>query len=129
MKHLKTTWNVRTYDVWGNAKDGWDVNDIMSQGDVELDIPVIVNNPGTPQEFEWATPTDRQIREALGLKRIQLDTDGDDLTIYVNYAKDGRPLGELHCISHMSLSPIGDAVVQTGDPCIVRDSQGRDWLL
>lgn len=24
---IKTTWELRTYDVWGNAKDGYEVND------------------------------------------------------------------------------------------------------
>lgn len=102
---IETTWDIRTYDVWGNADDGYEVNDSYSQGSVTLDIPVTVNNPGTPQEFESATPSDKQIRETFGFKG-KFETDGDDLTIYVNRSKDGYPIGEMHCASHESLSPI-----------------------
>lgn len=104
-KTIKTTWNVRTYDVWGNAKEGYDVNDSYNQGDIELDIPVTLFNANTLQTFESVYPTLRQIRSVFGI-RCQIDLDGDDLTIYVNRRRDSYPIGELHCESHKSLSPI-----------------------
>jgi hypothetical protein len=106
-KTITTTWELRSYDVWGNARDGWDVNDshVFNRG-YTLVLEVKAYNIGTPNEFQSAHPSDRQIRRAFGLGKIQLDTDGDDLTIYVNRARDGYPLGELHCTSHESLSPI-----------------------
>jgi hypothetical protein len=106
-KYINTTWQTATYDVWGNEKDGYEVNDVYRGREIELRIPVTVNNPGTPQQFESAYPTDRQIREALDCKpRIRLTLDGDDLTIYADHESSGYPLGELHCVSHESLSPV-----------------------
>jgi hypothetical protein len=104
-KTLRTIWKLRTYDVWGNAHDGWDVNDVYSQGTVSLRLRVEVANNGTLQEFAWAAPTDRQLQRAFGV-RCALDTDGDDCVIYVNRSRDGYPLGELDLVSHRALSPI-----------------------
>ena len=103
---VDTTWELRTYDVWGNAKDGFEVNDTRSAGEVSIRCRVEVNNAGTPQEFLSAFPSDSQIRRALSLRRFKIETDGDDLRIYVNRARDGYPCGEMHCTSHDSLSPI-----------------------
>lgn len=105
-KTIETVWEVATYDVWGNAQDGYDVNDTYRHGTVNLRLNVTTYNVGTLNEFESATPTDRQLRRVFGLGRIQLDTDGDDLHIYVNRKRDGYPIGELYCVSHESLSPI-----------------------
>lgn len=105
-KHINTTWEIRTYDVWGNSKDGFEVNDSYRSGEVTIRCKVEVNNAGTPQEFLSASPSDSQIRAALSLHRFKLETDGDDLHIYVNRARDGYPCGELYCTSHESLSPI-----------------------
>jgi hypothetical protein len=43
---MATVWELRTYDVLGNAKDGYDVNDVYSAGTVELRIPQTLNNSG-----------------------------------------------------------------------------------
>lgn len=102
---LKTTWSLRTYDVWGNARDGYEVNDSSDAGEIELRIPITRWNVGTPQEFRSASPTDRQIKRAFGVT-CRISTDGDDLHITVDRARDGYPIGELHCESHESLSPI-----------------------
>lgn len=113
---IHTEWDLATYDVWGNAREGYDVNDVYRQESffhylsaslvIELDLEVTINNAGTPHEFTSAYPSDRQIRQAFGLRAFQLDLAGDDLTIYINRARDGYPIGELRCISHKSLSPI-----------------------
>jgi len=105
---IKTVWEVRTYDVWGNAKDGYEVNDLfIVHRAYELEIPVETANPGTKQAFNYAYPTDKQIRQALDIKpKFRLDIDGDDMHLYVNLARDGYPLGEMYCTSHDSLSPI-----------------------
>jgi hypothetical protein len=105
-QYINTVWSLRTYDVWGNAKDGYEVNDVYSSGDIELKLEVQIANKGTMQEFQWAGPTDSQLRNALGLGRIGIETDGDDTTIYINRSRDGYPLGELHLVSHRGLSPI-----------------------
>jgi hypothetical protein len=105
-RYLHTVWRLRTYDVWGNVKDGFEVNDTYSSGKVALKLRVESANIGTLREFKHAFPTDAQLRAALGLGRTQIDVDGDDITIYINRARDGYPLGELHLESHASLSPI-----------------------
>jgi hypothetical protein len=104
-KTVETTWEVYIYNVWGNAKDGYEVNDVYHCGEIEMDCSIDINNPGTSFEFESAFPSNSQIREVFGLK-CSFATDGDDLIIYVNRAKDSYPIGELRCISHKSLSPI-----------------------
>lgn len=108
-KYVTTTWELRSYDVWGNSQDGYEVNDSFRDGEVTLRLKVEVNNPGTPQEFISASPSDSQIRRAMGLNRFKLELDGDDLTIYVNRERDGYPCGEMFCTSHESLSPIREA--------------------
>ena len=105
-KYILTTWRTATYDVWGNAKDGYEVNDRYHGKDVQLKLRVETANTGTPQAFEYAFPTNAQIRDVFSLRRIKLETDGDDILITVNAARDGYPCGELECISHESLSPI-----------------------
>ncbi len=110
MKHrrISTHWEVWTYDVWGNAKDGYKVNDRYKQHeDYEIKCRVEIANPGTIRAFEYCTPSDYAIKQALSIKKwIKIETEGDDMTIYVNATKDGYPIGELRCISHESLSPI-----------------------
>ena len=103
---IPSLWEVRTYDVWGNARDGYEVNDSYSHGRHEIRIAQTVYNFGTPQAFVGAGPNDRQIRQVLNCPHVHIDMEGDDLTLYVNRKRDGYPLGELHCVSHESLSPV-----------------------
>ena len=105
---IETTWEVWTYDVWGNAEEGYNVNDrYCLQHAYPLTLAVVTNNPGTDRAFDSASPSDKQIREALGLvEDASITTDGDDLYIQVDASEDGYPLGELSCMSHESLSPI-----------------------
>ncbi len=105
-RFIDTTWEVITYDVWGNERDGFEVNQAFRHGSIDLRIPVTVCNEGTPQQFESAHPTDKQLREALSLSRIQIETEGDDLTVYVTHTRTSYPCGELRCTSHASLSPV-----------------------
>lgn len=107
---IKTAWCLRTYDVWGNAKDGYQVNDSYSAGQVELRIPATRHNVGMAGEFVSATPTDRQIKRLFGT-RSRIDTDGDDMLIMVNRQRDGYPIGEMVCTSHESLSPVRELEV------------------
>jgi hypothetical protein len=99
MKTIKTVWDKRVYDVWGNAEDGYEVNDSFSDGEVKITCKV--HDEGS---FKYASPSDGQIKAIFGYTG-KINTSGDDLTIYVDTAK-GYPLGELKCISHESLSPI-----------------------
>lgn len=102
---VETEWELRTYDVWGNARDGYEVNDSYRRGTETLTLKVEIHNVGTDWAFGSASPSDAQIRRVFGVK-CAIETDGDDLTIYVNRERDGYPIGEMRCISHPSLSPI-----------------------
>jgi hypothetical protein len=105
-KTILTTWDVWTYDVWGNAKEGYEVNDRYTYGlDLPIRVKVQTHNVGTEHEFTSASPSDYQLRQVFGVG-CAIDTDGDDQTIYVNRVSDSYPLGELHCTSHASLSPV-----------------------
>ena len=105
-KRIETHWEIWTYDVWGNAKDGYDVNDKSCiDRDYLIMCKVEINNPGTIGAFKSCTPSDYAIRKALGItSNRRLTLDGDDVTIYVDIWD--YPIGELRCISHESLSPI-----------------------
>jgi len=107
-RSIKTLWELWSYDVWGNARDGYEVNDRSCfDRACEITITSEICNPGTPMEFEHAYPSDKQIRVAFGIhSNTRLDVDGDDLTIYINRERDGYHIGEMHCTSHECLSPV-----------------------
>jgi hypothetical protein len=104
-KTIVTTWELRSYDVLGNARDGYQVNDSYNMGEVTLRLKVETMNPGTEHAFGTAYPSDKQIRALFGV-RCKLELGGDDLHIEVNRERDGYPIGEMTCTSHASLSPI-----------------------
>ena len=77
---------VKNYDVWGNFKDGFEVNNVYSFGeysdypDFTEDISII------------------RFAKSIGLcnkylKNHRFEIDGDDQTMYIDYA--GYPIGEL----------------------------------
>ena len=106
MKTVKTTWEIWTYDVWGNAEEGYDVNDRFCQDrEYPINLKIEDNNSGKISQFFSAYPSNYQIQKCFGVG-CNLDLEGDDVTIYVNRAKDGYPVGEMVCTSHSSLSPI-----------------------
>lgn len=122
-RYVKTVWETWSYDVWGNARDGWDVNDRRClDRDYQLRIPIEVCNAGTAAAFDHATPTDRQIRAVFGI-RCRFETDGDDTSIYVTRERDGYPIGEMFCQSHASLSPIRPIATSTDtiEGCTLRE--------
>lgn len=95
-------YRVRTYDVWGNARDGFDVNDRRSQGTVEIRCKLEVFNPGTESEFATWTPTDRQLSRACGFRGVSWDRSGDpDYTIDCEVSRNGRPVGQVEFMGWM----------------------------
>ena len=92
--------NSAPMTLWGNAKDGFEVNDTRSAGEVSIRCRVEVNNAGTPQEFLSAYPSDSSDSHAALIScadvKLEIQTEMT-LTIYVNRAKDGYPLGEMYC--------------------------------
>lgn len=57
---IETTWEVWTYDVWGNAEDGYDVNDRYNVSrDYAIDLTPETYNAGQAAEFVAAFPLGR----------------------------------------------------------------------
>ncbi|RPJ39991.1 MAG: hypothetical protein EHM35_00735 [Planctomycetaceae bacterium] len=106
-KTILTVWEIRTNDVWGNPRDGWEVNDsYVADRAYELAIPVTAYNQGTPQEFEAASPTTAQIHSLWG-RTASIDNGcSDDLHLYIVSGASEKPVGDMFCVSHESLSPI-----------------------
>lgn len=84
-------WRMYTYDVWGNARDGFEVNNVFRTGHV-IEIPVREGRGGVGA-------SDRDILNILkeaGLVRqdvrpSQVRIDGDDEILEVEWASNGEP--------------------------------------
>lgn len=81
------------YDVWGNARDGFEVNDRSQCDTVTIKVKGETHNAGTPNEFTTFEPTDRQLALACG-RGLSFDNTGDGV-IYIEKKSNGRPEGEL----------------------------------
>jgi hypothetical protein len=100
---LKTEWEVWHYDVWGNEEDGYDVNDrhcICRH--LTVMCAVKTYNVGTNSQFSSAEIPDKVQLDMFG---VASNNQGDD-THYYFEDDNGKPLGEMICVSHESLSPI-----------------------
>ena len=96
MSNYKTRiYTLRTYDVWGNSKDGYEVNDKSSHGEVTIKCKREVFNVGTPQEFTTYSPTDLQLSRAVGGRGLTWHGESDAHTLYADRKSDGRPECEL----------------------------------
>ena len=79
---MKRTYEVITYDVWGNAKDGFQVNDVFRTGrTIELD----------------ENASDYAINRTLGVRGVAW-TGVPEFTLYGELKRNGRPALELQAI-------------------------------
>jgi len=103
---INTQWQTYSYDVWGNKTDGFEVNNIFKSDIVDLTIELTLYNEDTDRAFYIGYPTDKQVRESLGIKpRVQIeDNIQAENTCYPEHASTGYPLGEMRLISHESLT-------------------------
>lgn len=82
------TWKIVSLDVWGNRKDGYEINNATYSGK-EIELP--------------AEPTDAQVRLALihagylkkSMRLDRLEFDGDDALIQVSRKSDGYPIVQI----------------------------------
>jgi hypothetical protein len=93
MKTKARTFKIWTYDVLGNAREGFDVNDRYGHGLVTIICRREIFNAGTPNEFETFEPTDRQLSRAANVTGAEWE--GSDGVFYAKAKRNGRPLGEL----------------------------------
>lgn len=92
-KYQNQKYTLWTYDLWGNHRDGWQVNDRFKEGTITIKVKGKVYNEGTDHEFISYTPTDRQINRALGVKGVEWQGEAE-YTLY-GETKTGKPVAEL----------------------------------
>lgn len=86
-------YNVHALDVWGNERDGYEVNDIYpSQGRVTF------YNDATNTEIVSAMKRGGFIRPGIHTRSIQIE--GDEEIVYLNVARTGKPVFELRAVSY-----------------------------
>jgi hypothetical protein len=109
-------YSLRTYDVWGNSEDGFEVNNVFDQGTIDVPFHPTIHNiaahpgasdqfrtfPATPshtlndlQFINWY-PSEDELTEAL--QSGSVDWSGDDMVAYAEDPDTGEPLCELHLI-------------------------------
>lgn len=94
-KSLVRVYRLYTYDVWGNAKDGYEVNDVFEQGKVQIRCKLKVFNEGTAHEFFDYDPTDAQLSFAVKpTKPVTWDGE-NEYTLRAERTSDGYPVCEL----------------------------------
>jgi hypothetical protein len=94
------TFTVWSYDVWGNAREGYEVNDRCKVGKVEIPEEALTPPADvmTGEAFHaWGVASDKAIVKALVdagylRPRFKLEVEGDDGRIEITHAPTGRPL-------------------------------------
>lgn len=85
---------IYTYDVWGNAEDGYEVNNVYFNSTIEFEDTDLFDD----EHLYWAL-----IR--LGIlapdSKVYFDWQDEDLC-YVNSSTDDEPLGEIRFFNEVS---------------------------
>jgi hypothetical protein len=84
------------YDVWGNAREGFEVNDRSRAGVFALPVKGETFNAGTEREFTTFEPTDRQLARLIGVRGCAFDW--QEGSYYIEQKRNGRPEGELELL-------------------------------
>lgn len=87
-------YSLWSYDVWGNARDGFEVNDRFRCGTVTIKCKATVYNQGTSQEFISFDPTDRQLSRAAGVHGVEWEGITDE-GFHATAKSNGKPICEL----------------------------------
>jgi len=85
---MKTNCRIMNYDVWGNARDGYAVNNVFSYGSFEFDGKISDNK----DVLRFLNKV--YFRKPQKAKSITIDDNCVD-TLYINSAKDGMPICEI----------------------------------
>ena len=90
------TWRLYTYDVWGNAEEGYEVNDVYRTSDtLELPTDDPTGTPLGPNELcAFMRNAWLNARVVGPAHLLDIDLSQDDV-IYINDAKTAKPLAEL----------------------------------
>ncbi len=87
--------------MWGNGRDGFNVNDVYSGGVVYIRCKREIHNKGTPHEFSSYHPTDLQLSRAVGGKNLSWDGESDFI-LYAERSSNGKPVCELRFIENVN---------------------------
>jgi hypothetical protein len=79
------------FDVWGNAKDGWDVNNSRYH---LRDKKVVLKNELDEKSLLKLLKKEDLIKKTAKVKSLKIDWQFD--TIYVNEKKNDHPLYTVH---------------------------------
>jgi len=105
-KVLCTEWRLYTYDVWGNPKDGFVINDVFKKDLITIPIKATITicNKGTDRAYKLLmyVPTKYAISKALGVSRRWFDP-YENLEHICLVANNGKPICELTLESHTGL--------------------------
>lgn len=99
------------FDVWGNAREGWDVNDrSCAERDARIPVEIRISNvprfPGAKDAYRSFSESssfstemmisfeipDREIRGIFG-PGVEAEGDGEHIT--VSQKRNGKPIGEI----------------------------------
>jgi hypothetical protein len=114
---LLTTWRVWSHWTETDPATGHVKSRRWESDPVDMRLPVTVDHKGTPNEKHHAAPAIEQIAYALGyhkpgkrmLARLVVEPIGEHgCRLHVTDKRDGALIGELLCVSHLSLNPIRD---------------------
>ena len=86
------SYKLISYDVWGNAKEGFDVNDAHYTG-LTVELP----NDATDRQIVKALKVCGYLKKTLKTKSVHIHGD-DEFAIYFDDARNGKPEGELRPI-------------------------------
>jgi hypothetical protein len=111
-----TQWRFYSYDVWGNAKDGYEVNNVFSTSDV-IEIPESIQ--GDAELFRHLKKIGF-INEPY-LRVNKFETDHNEDTIYFSY--DGKPEGEFRREQPENFGPEIESQVAQATPALPRKAQ------
>jgi hypothetical protein len=90
-RHYK--YDLYDYEIWGNAKDGFQVNNVFfAASDVVLSESIVMDD----WKLIKALKQLGIIKKGIHAKSIDIDGEAD-FTLYFNDARDGCPAFELRC--------------------------------
>lgn len=84
------TFGVYTLDVWGNARDGYEVNDRSYTGS-----RVRLSADGTKADLLRALKEEGLVKKTARTSQMEVDDSNWPYAVYINAAKDSKPIFEL----------------------------------
>ncbi len=95
-------YSLHTYDVWGNSRKGFQVNDTYTSGTfIYIRCKRVVHNQDTLHEFESYPAMNLQLSRAVGGKNLTWDGE-TEYTLYAENSRNGKPVCELRYVEEVT---------------------------